>query len=201
MQLEHCSKAVRVERMASSKLNQTHSSNSKPIELPLLFFSLPAGKVAKQMLYLSDVFAVVPGTGKQSFGTSEATQPTEFTLHALRCQPGSAGLLERVSFKCPNSGLCQAWAQQIYHQMQSEEGREGGEEEGGGGGGGEEGGGGGGGGGRGGGEGGGGRWGGGKGRIGGKMGEGGGRECPFSVWCLHIERLCVFCLYVWLLWL
>ncbi len=93
--------------------------------LPYLPPSL-TGKGTKHTVYLSDVFAVVPGTGKQARGSTAPSQPTQFTLHVLRCQPGCAGLLEQFLFKCPNSETCQAWAQQIHHQRQSEGGREGG---------------------------------------------------------------------------
>lgn len=89
--------------------------------------------LGKECLYLSDVFAVVPGPlfspqqsrGPRRLSTSSIETCCEFTIHALRSIPNSPGVLVRVTFKSNNntsvSDACQVWTQQIKHQLQSEE--------------------------------------------------------------------------------
>ena len=91
--------------------------------LSLLFF-LPIFRsfsvAPKEVLYLCDVFAVVPGNSpKHSRASNSDSEPTEFTLHALKSNPGSPGQLSKVTFRCPSKETYQIWSQQIYHQMQS----------------------------------------------------------------------------------
>jgi len=77
-------------------------------------------EVPKELLYLSDVFALVPGNvSKRGRGSTENSEPTEFTLHALKSCPETAGQITKVLFRCPSSETCQIWSQQIYHQMQN----------------------------------------------------------------------------------
>ena len=105
--------------------------SSLPLRLSLslllsLLSSLPPSlsvyAVPKEMLYLSDIFALVPGSvSKRARGSTENSEPTEFTLHALKSCPESAGHITKVPFRCPSSETCQIWTQQIHHQMQSKQ--------------------------------------------------------------------------------
>lgn len=99
-----------------------------PLECVALLFLL-----GKECLYLSDVFAVVPGAllppprsrAPRRLSTSSIETCCEFTIHALKSIPNSPGALMRVTFKSTNntsiSDACQVWTQQIKHQLQSEE--------------------------------------------------------------------------------
>ena len=88
-----------------------------PLIFPILhFFSV----APKEVLYLCDVFAVVPGNSpKHSRGSNSDSEPTDFTLHALKSNPGTPGQLSKVTFRCPSKEAYQIWSQQIHHQMQS----------------------------------------------------------------------------------
>ena len=87
--------------------------------------------VGKECLYLSDVFAIVPGPnnppsrshGPRRLSSSSIDSCCEFTIHALKSMPNSPGALMRVTFKSTKntsvSDACEVWTQQIKHQLQS----------------------------------------------------------------------------------
>ena len=86
----------------------------------------------KECLYLSDIFAVVPGPnrppprsrGPRRLSSSSIDSCCEFTVHALRAVPGTPGALTRLTFKSTKTtsvtDACDVWVQQIKHQLQSE---------------------------------------------------------------------------------
>lgn len=91
-------------------------------------------KVAKQTLFLSDIFAVAlempspshhhhhphqtpPSPTSTRF--SNTPDPTHFTVHALKSMAGSVGTLMKTTFRCPTSDSCLLWYEQIQHQMQN----------------------------------------------------------------------------------
>ena len=95
-------------------------------------FSPSFPNAGKECLYLSDVFAVVPGPnrapprsrGPRRLSSSSIESCCEFTIHALRAVPGSPGVLTRLIFKGSKTtsvtDACEIWVQQIKHQLQSE---------------------------------------------------------------------------------